>query len=131
MPRTRIAVVFCLFLLNVGASATPARASDGYGEPPRDCSDAVFFPLDEEVATKCGRSNGLSCLDVSGCFNLRRTRQLLADCQRAINALDYACYGGSYIFLKVELFSLQEQIDFCSERIALPEPEGCGRPCRL
>lgn len=130
MPRTRIGAILCGLLLGVAVSAAPLRAGD-FSDPPRTCPDAVFFPLDEEVATKCARSNELTCLDVSGCFNLRRTRQLIADCQRAIIALDNACYGGTYLFLKVEVLSLEAQIDFCSERIAMPEPVGCGRPCPL
>jgi hypothetical protein len=131
MSRQRIAAVLCLFLASAVAPAAPARASDdGWGEPTRTCSDAVFSALNEDVDVEC-RQRDKSCLDMSGCFELRRTRQLLADCQRAVNVLNWTCYAGSFIFLRVESLSLQHQIEICSERIALPKPEGCGRPCKL
>lgn len=131
MPHLRIIVAFCLFLLGVGSPGAPARASDEiWDEPTRTCSDAVFTTLDDEVALRCAQRDR-SCLDVEGCFNLRRTRDILHDCQRAVDNLNLVCYAGSFIYLRVESVALQHQIDICSERIAMRPPLGCGKPCPL
>ncbi len=132
MPRPHIAAVLCLFLLGVGASAAPARAiGDEWGTPPRICSEAESLVLEAAVALHCRQRDELSCLFISGCFNLRRTRDLLVDCLNAVDALNLACYGGALIELRVEALSLDHQIGICSERIAMRPPIGCGRPCPL
>ncbi len=128
MPRIRTAALFCLLLLGTGLLA-PAHAGD-FGEPPPQCPAEIFAAISEEVAVQCARRNQLSCLDVEGCFNLRRTLQLFEGCYRAIQKLDNVCYFGTYLYLKVELLSIGHQMDICAERIAMPEPLGCGRPCR-
>jgi hypothetical protein len=130
MPRPHFAVFSLLLSLGLSLLPSAARAADGWGEPTRTCSDAVFVSLDDEVALRCAHRDR-SCLDVEGCFNLRRTRDILHDCQRAVDNLNLVCYAGSFVYLRVESFALQHQIDICSERIAMPQPFGCGKPCPI
>ena len=132
MPLTRTAAVSCLLLLGAGALAAPTRAiDDGWGEPTRTCSDPEFVALDTAVALQCARREQMTCLNVSGCFNLRRMRDIMAACKNAVDALNFACYGGSYVELTADSLSLEAQMDICSERIAMRPPVGCGRPCPL
>jgi hypothetical protein len=131
MPVSRIAVAVSLLILTLPLAAPVWAIGDGWGEPTRTCSDTEFLALDGVVVLQCALREEMTCLDVSGCFNLRRMHQKMASCKKAVDALNFACYAGSFVELTADSLALEAQMDFCAERIALPPPEGCGRPCPL
>lgn len=130
MPSVRIARIAALLsLVFAVAFLAPRAEADIEWEPPRMCSEAEYQTLVANLSAACRRREELSCLDAVGCITLRSIKVEFTACREANRALNLLCYGGASVPLKIEVVSLDHEIEVCDLRIPLPFPIGCGRPC--
>ena len=129
----RMKRISCLALLAFALlgslSGSVARAGEWSIDDDLDCDEDLFITLFEDYETKCLREPRPDCANASGCFELRRIRQLLRECVAAADRVNNECFDGQSNPIRSKSMRAITAIQACNARMALPEPVGCGRIC--
>lgn len=117
-------------LLLVLAAAPRAGAERACREdnPLMKCPVEVCTALQDDVNRIC-KPKPKRCSNITGCFNLRQTRQRFLDCYAARSRINVTCWDGGDPRHQAEQVDAIEQVYVCEARMRLPEPIGCADPC--
>ena len=122
--------ILCLALFGIGlVVGSVARAGEWSDDDPLGCDEDLFIILFEDYETKCQREPRPDCATATGCFELRRVRQLLRECVAAADRVNNECFDGASNPIRAKSMRATAAIQACNARMSLPEPIGCGRIC--
>jgi hypothetical protein len=133
-PRIRIgvwwvAVALALPLCLGPAAAQLRRCLQPAEQTGRTCPEDVCVALQDQVDSPLACGGARACKNLFGCSSLLFMRQVWKNCQDARNTINITCWGGGNEGHRAAATMAGNHVAWCTEKIAKPEPEGCGDPC--